>query len=75
MTINVTLPAADPIDQDVLTDLISSPKRVRTDEGVIEERPLKEVIEANNSVLSGEAVAAGPFYGMRMARTRPPGTV
>lgn len=62
----------DPAD---IEELVTAPKRTRTDEGVIEERPLKEVVEAANSQQSGEAVAAGPFYGMRIARTRPPGTV
>lgn len=63
------------IDDDTISDLATSPQRTRTDEGTVEERPIKEVIEADRYLLTKEAQSGGPPYGMRVARTKPPGTV
>jgi hypothetical protein len=63
------------IEPEDVADLAATPKRVRTDEGTVEERPISEQIEAVKFTKAAEATSNGPPYGMRIARTMPPGTV
>jgi len=55
-------------------DLVKAPKKTRTDEAYIEERSVDELIKARNQVLAEEA-ATGVPWGMRVAKSKPPGTV
>lgn len=49
------------------------PLIVRTDEGLVEERPVSELIAADQySALKTATVVP---WGMRIARTKPPGSV
>ncbi len=49
------------------------PKRMRTDEGSLEERSLPDLIAANN--YTAQVAATLPPWGLRMARIQPGGTV
>ena len=62
------------IDEDKITEMAEAPKSVRTDEGRIEERPVDDLIKANNYNKSVAAADRVP-WGLRMARTKPGGTV
>lgn len=55
-----------------IADHAKSPQRVTTDEGTVQERSTKELIEADRYTKSCEAVQV-PF-GLRVARMRFPGT-
>lgn len=57
-----------------ILDIVRSPKRTRTDEGTVEERPIDELIAADRYAKASEAQGAVP-YGLRIAKTKPPGTV
>lgn len=63
----------EPTELDLLT-LASAPKRVRTEEGTVEERSVDELIKADQYLKSQEALDAVP-WGIRVARTKPGGTV
>ena len=52
----------------------NSPKRQRTDEGSTEERTIDELMKAKNYVTE-ETAKANPPWGIRLARSRPGGTV
>jgi hypothetical protein len=72
------VPAPDEGGDTVLTagDLIAlakGPKRVTGDEGTVEERSIKELIEADRYSQAKEAAGLPP-YGMRIAKMRFPGT-
>lgn len=56
-----------------LRELSLAPKVTQGDEGRIEERSLTELINAQKQ-LNGNSAATLPPAGMRIARTRPPGT-
>lgn len=56
-----------------IADLGKTPKRVTGDEGTVEERSVKELIEADRYACS-KTGAAGVPYGLRIARIRFPGT-
>lgn len=60
------------INDDTLTDLASAPKKSRTDEGEVEERSINDVITADQYAASRVAGRAVP-WGLRIARTKPPG--
>lgn len=61
------------IDSDDINELATAPKRVTGDEGTVEERPIKEVIEADRYGNSKEVTK--PPYGLRISTIRFPGTV
>jgi hypothetical protein len=50
-----------------------APKVVEGQEGKIEEKPVSEVIAAQNHI--DQRSATGPPFGMRVSRTKPGGTV
>ena len=54
-----------------IAELAMAPKRTTTDEGTVEERDMKDVLEA---VARAETPDVPP-WGMRIARTKPRGTV
>ena len=60
--------------QDIVDFATQAPKRAKTDEGEVEERSVNEVIAADRYA---KTVNAGNFvpWGLRMARTKPPGSV
>ena len=60
-------------DVDIRTQA-NNPKRIRTDEGTVEERTIDELIKADRYLKTGDAQSAAP-YGLRVARSKPPGTV
>lgn len=62
------------VDPEKIEELALAPKRVRTDEGSLEERSVDELIKADRYNQTASAQTAVP-YGMRIARTKPPGTV
>lgn len=49
------------------------PKRLRNDEGSVEERSVEELIQAD--VYAKNAAASSVPWGMSIARTKPGGTV
>lgn len=53
--------------------LAKTPKKTENDEGKIEERSVEELILADK--YTQQTTSAGPPYGMKISRTRPPGTV
>ena len=54
-------------------DLGKSPKRMTTDEGTVEEKEVKELIEADR--YASQKTATTPPFGIRVARFKPMGTV
>lgn len=59
------------IDVDALAN---APKRTTTDEGTVEERSVDELVKADQYNQTATAAASVP-WGIRIARTRPGGTV
>lgn len=59
-----------PLDDDTIEELALSPRKVTTDEGSVEERSIKEVIQADNHVAAKE-VGNVPFHGLRHSRFKP----
>jgi len=57
-----------------IDDSAKSPKRVRTDEGTVEEKSVQELIDADRYNKATSAVDAVP-WGLRIARGKPGGTV
>jgi len=62
-----------PISDDELVDQSQTPKQVRTDEGQVLERSVNEMIDADRYVAARNATAVP--WGMKIARTKPGGTV
>lgn len=62
------------ISQSDIEDLAKSPKRVRTEEGAVEERSVDDLIKADQY---GNLSSASdkPPWGIRFAKTKPRGTV
>lgn len=67
-------PTEEPNDNELadIETLARTPKRTRTDEGTVEERPIEDVIAAERYEAS--KAVSGPPYGVTFARIRPPGT-
>jgi len=61
------------IDEDLINELGSSPHRTTTEEGTVEERPIREVIEADRYATKKAASDKVP-WGVRMACIKPGGT-
>jgi hypothetical protein len=57
-----------------LTTLSVSPLKVSTDEGMVTERPLKDVIAAEQYI-AAKAVGDDPLHGLRISRMKPAGPV
>lgn len=57
-----------------LQQLATSPQRVRTDEGTVEERPIDQILQADqyNKLGSGVTMYAKPLWGIAVANVRPP---
>jgi hypothetical protein len=62
---------ADPPD---VNELSAAPKKIRTDEAMVEERSVDELIEADRYHLEKNSATHAPF-GLRIARSVPRGTV
>ena len=67
-----TTPAAGDDDAPTITVTSQGPKKVRTDEGYVEERSINELIQADQ--YDKAAAASAPPYGMKVAKTRAGGT-
>lgn len=67
------IPSAEPTSIDIIS-AANSPQRVRTVEGTVEERSLKDLIAADQYQQSKNASDAPP-WGIRIARTKPPSIV
>jgi len=59
------------IEDSDIEALGQTPKRVRTEEGTVEERSVQELIDADRYAKTKTAVDAVP-WGMRIARSKPP---
>lgn len=62
------------ISQTDIEDAGKDPKRVRTEEGTVEERSVQELIDADRYGQTKAAADAVP-WGLRIARVKPGGTV
>jgi hypothetical protein len=76
-TFSTTALAASPdtstgIANTVLADLASSPRKIVTDEGSVEERDAKDIIALDNH-LAAKAVGDSPLHGLRISRCIPAG--
>lgn len=61
------------IEETNIEEQALAPKRVRTDEGTVEERPISELIEADR--YNKAAAATAVPWGLKIARVKPGGTV
>lgn len=59
-----------PIDNDDIVELATAPKRTTTEEGTVEERSIREQIEADQYTSDKAAKALGVPWGMRIARSK-----
>lgn len=67
-------PASSPeTTETTLLERAMSPKRVTTDEGSVEERPVDDIIKAKN--YDAAVAAEGPLHGLRVSRCKPSGAV
>jgi 4-hydroxy-3-methylbut-2-en-1-yl diphosphate synthase IspG/GcpE len=62
-----------PLSDDTIDELAAAPKRVRTVEGTVEERDMKDVIAGDIHSATKTAIEAVP-WGIRMARVKPGST-
>lgn len=60
-----------PLTEEQLTEAALRPKRTTTDEGTVEEHSLKDLLAVKNQAGAAET----PPWGMRIAKTKPRGTV
>ena len=74
MSLNFSTPPASAESQTPLQNLATSPQRVRTDEGTVEERPLPEVLQADvyNRLDAAASAVRLPLWGIAVASVRPP---
>ena len=56
-----------------IEELAESPQITRTDEGMVQERKVEDMIAADRYINAKNATK--PPWGMRIARTKPGGTV
>lgn len=61
------------IEPEDIEDLAATPKRVRTDEGTVEERSVDELVKADRYAKQ-KAANAVP-WGMRIAKIKPQGNI
>lgn len=57
-----------------LQEIALGPQRTTTEEGTVEERPIKDLIDADKYLLQKQA-SDSPPWGIRMARVAPGGAV
>lgn len=62
-----------PLSDEELTELAAGPKRTTTDEGTVEERSARDIILLDQ--YSKQAASDAVPWGIRVARTKPRGTV
>jgi hypothetical protein len=61
------------IESDDIQELASAPQEIRGDEGTVKERPIDEVIKADQYI-AAKNTADQPLRGLRVSRCRLPGT-
>jgi len=64
----------DEITDDTIAELAASPRKITTDEGVVEERSIDEIIKADQH-LGNKNVTDQPLHGLRISRFKPGGSV
>lgn len=65
---------ATPTTAETILELALAPKKTMTDEGSVEERSIKEMIEAQQWAAVQETPDA-PLHGLRISRFKPGGPV
>lgn len=60
------------IDQDTIDELAVAPERTTTDEGTVQERPIKDIIEADK-YSKATNIGDSPLHGLRISRCKPAG--
>lgn len=58
-----------------IDELAEAPSRVRTDEGEVQERPIADLIRGDQYARQKATAVNSVPWGMRIARTKPGGTV
>lgn len=58
-----------------IEEAAKAPKRMRNEEGSVEERSIEDIIKADVYQKNAQPAANRPPFGMSIARTKPPGTV
>lgn len=62
------------LESEQIEELATAPKKTVTTEGSVEERPVKDIIAADQ-YLAGKTAGNAVPWGMRVARVKPGGTV
>jgi len=62
------------IDETTIEELAAAPRRITTEEGTTEERPMEETVLGDQYSATKSASAYVP-WGIRIARIKPGGTV
>lgn len=63
-----------PLSDEQIDDLLSAPLKTATDEGTVQERSADDLIKLDKYAASKAAIERVP-WGLRIARTKPGGTV
>lgn len=61
------------ISKDDVEDTGKGPKEVQTDEGTVKERPIDDLIKADNHS-QAKQIGNGPLHGLRISRFKPAGS-
>ena len=77
MGLNIPVTPETVVPPTALQNLATSPQRVRTDEGTVEERPIPELLQADvynrlDQQLPVQGKTIMSRWGISIARTRPP---
>ena len=62
------------ISEDTIEELATAPKKTYTDEGLVEERPTQEIIDAARHNENRQTGMNAVPWGMKIARTKPGST-
>jgi hydroxyethylthiazole kinase-like sugar kinase family protein len=63
-----------PLTQQEIDDLARAPERTTTNEGTVKERPVSEMIKANDYAAANQ-VGDNPLHGLRISKFMPGGSV
>ncbi len=63
-----------PFTPEELAELVKAPEKTQTDEGYVQERKIKDVLEAQDKIDAGE-LGDQPLHGLRISRCCPAGPV
>lgn len=62
------------ISSDDIEEAAQAPKKASTDEGMVEEKSVQELIEADKYNKANQS-PSGPLHGLRVSRFKPGGAV